>query len=438
MGAWFSTKGTPRGPDEAAVINSYTALTRIRILPHPNASPIVQDVNLPATAVASLDALLTFINTQPMMMISLSEYELSRDHIQLLLLQDKPGSDTVAIDLLGDDAQFGLQMDRVWVMDQRCAISILAQRNDNPDLKTGETNINPTKLATESSRKQRSEIKAGLKGLGDDSDHLCNENVGQMTEASRDTIENNEEDRFPGMGNEDSTNESVSAKMEKRHEAISPKILAEPHYPTDIPPHTMHKRHRTLSRDDAERLKSQSSSLRRLPSRQATDADEEADPKDDAIAKSLPEESAKIKAPMQSRPPNPSTAGPIINKRSLPIDDEQKAKLQQELQNKISSSLKSRGKPTSSKSPPHPDPSTSDTLDYDTRATMRSMARVDRLDPLLPTIKPIHPRGSVSSQCDGQLRHRPFTHEDWIKSQSRENMIRGSGGGEDQVLDEEL
>lgn len=440
MGAWFSKMPiSPEEEHEGQEINShYTALTRIRILPQSKLSPIVRDVSLPASAVASLDALLDFIETQSTIVKILSNYELSKDHVQLLQLQDGSGSGPVALEFHGDDTRFGLQMDRVWVMNQRCVISIVAYlKGDTFSTVPEKATTGTDKALTSFSQKDR-ETKVDAKDLQVDADFSFDEVVGDEDKPTEDVIGKAHGSVIPvtekggdmaeedGPSNHEQLAKDVSSMIaEDNRKGKSQVSVAEPtDQPDDSPI------------NEQVRQQAHSPSPRKQHSQHVQDQAGKILPVETATT-FLRGGSVKTNTPTQAPvTPSSSTAGYTDDTTQL-IDDERRAKLQQQLQDKISSSLKSRGKPTSSKSPTQKIASSSAAPKKEGSTMIKPTGGAQQMG------RPGNSRSEsegegVAVPSDFQSRRGPFSHEDWIKSRSMGHVQGASNERADNVSDEEL
>lgn len=330
MGAWFSTPKSPSCED-GTVVNSDNALTRIRILPQSSSSPVVRDVHLPASAVISIESLLAFIHTLSMME-TLSSHELSRGEIHLLL---HDGSAPTMFAIKSDDdnnAQFGAQMDRVWVKNQRCVITVLARLRADPDTSAAEKHMNATGAVIESvwCKKKSNDKGNDVHDLEDVADLCSNEEGEKMGEGPKANLGNIGEGVCSGDGNDRIiTEKAIPAAQSQLAKGMSSAEMEE------YEPNRSHD----------EQQRRQASSPSQFQSQEAKDQSGKDDALKDAGSDTMPEESVNDKTPTQTRSRLASAAAPATSK-SQTVKDEQRAKLQQELQNKISSSLKSRGKPT--------------------------------------------------------------------------------------------
>ena len=443
MGAWFSKM--PISPEEEyegqEIKSHYTALTRIRILPQSKLSPIVRDINLPVSAVASLDALLDFIETQSTIVNTLSNYEMSKNHVQLLQLQDGSGSGPVALEFHGDDARFGLQMDQVWIMNQRCVISIMAYLKGDTFSTVAEKATTATDQSLTPVSKRDRQTKDDAKDLQDDADYSFDEVIGDKDKPTEDVIGKAHSSVIPvtekggnmaeraGHSNHEQLANVVSSMItEDNRKGKSQVSVAEPTDQPDDSPNDEQPRHQAHQ--------AHSLSPRKLHSQHVQDQ----------AGKILPVEiantflrggSVKTNTPTQAPvTPSSSTAGHTDDTTQL-IDDERRAKLQQQLQDKISSSLKSRGKPTSSKFP------TQRIASFSAAPKKEGSTMIKPTDGAHQMGRPGNSRSESESEgvavpSDFQSRRGPYTHEDLIKSRSQGQVQEASNERADNVSDGEL
>ena len=393
-------------------------------------SPMVQDVYLPIHAIVSADALLSFVKTLSML-DKLPNHGLVKDSIMLVVTRESASDSLSFVELDVPDKQFGSGIDMAWMAQKRSEILVEAElagqrETEEPDEVVFET---CRAAVTAAKKKKKKEGKKGGpksvqpddKGKGRETYEGDESNV----RAAKDEEELVDDDEFEISARsfqevEEEIVEGMNRAEKEYYKAKFQEGMTEPSAPQDGAPSQKHQHEPDLHSDLHGRRQACSPLLREHYSQRAKKGEEEAALGKGASSGSLSEPQTQSEIAL-----SPATGS--ANHKEDSEEHNEKAKLQRELQSKISNSLSSRGKPTSSKSPAYKRPSIPDLSSKDAEPQTKPMSGA------IETYKPSADRlsrakGSTPISNDSQSVLAPFTHDDWIKSRSKDT-VPGEGDG---------